>query len=87
MAHHKSAIKRIRTNLKANLRNRHYRSMLRTAIRRVREAGAGEASRGSLAEAYSLIDKLVIKGILHRNTAARRKAHLARTSSGSKPAS
>jgi small subunit ribosomal protein S20 len=31
-----------------------------------------------MSEAYQVIDKAVVKGILHRNTAARRKARLAK---------
>jgi len=78
MAHHKSAIKRIRTNLKSNQRNRQYRSTLRTASRRIKEIGISTAASADLNKAYSLIDKLVGKGILHRNAAARRKSQLAR---------
>ncbi len=77
MAHHKSAIKRIKTNQKSNLRNRHYRSALRTISRRVKESGSADNLQ-YLNQAYSLIDKLVVKGILHRNAAARRKSRLAR---------
>ena len=38
MAHHKSAIKRIKQNAKRNARNRHVSSTLKTYIKRVREA-------------------------------------------------
>ncbi len=78
MAHHKSAIKRIRTSHESYLRNRHYRSMMRTTIRRVHEAGSADSRRESLRTACATLDRLVSKGILNRNTAARRKSNLYR---------
>ncbi len=79
MAHHLSAKKRIRTSKKANLRNRQYRSLLRTVLRHVREDTGVETRKESLNTAISVIDKLVTKGIIHKNTAARRKSGLYRT--------
>ncbi|MFH0764833.1 MAG: 30S ribosomal protein S20 [Calditrichota bacterium] len=76
MAHYKSAIKRIRTSDKARLRNRQYRSLLRLSLRRVREAENPEQQRESLRKACSVLDRLVGKGIIHRNLAARRKSRL-----------
>lgn len=35
-----------------------------------------------ISEAYQVLDKAVVKGILHRNTAARRKARLAKARRG-----
>ena len=78
MAHHKSAIKRIRISHRAYLRNRHYRSMMRTAIRQVQEAENSDIRREHLRLACATLDRLVSKGIIHRNTAARRKSSLHR---------
>ena len=79
MANHKSAEKRIRQNEKRKLINRANRSKLRTQIKKLRTAlGAHDktASGESLAPTVSLIDKMVNKGIIHRNTAARYKSRL-----------
>jgi len=76
MPHHKSAKKRVKTNLKANLRNRKYRSKMRTAIRKVSEASDIETAQSDLKNTNILLDRLVSKGIIHRNTAARRKSRL-----------
>ncbi|MCF7809612.1 30S ribosomal protein S20 [bacterium] len=76
MAHHKSTKKRIKTNLKANLRNRQYRSKMRTAMRKVREATDVDTAHNDLQKTNALFDRLVVKGIIHRNTAARRKSRL-----------
>ncbi len=76
MAHHLSAIKRIRTNKKANLRNRQYRASLRIALRRVREGATVDDKKAQLVLAVSTLDRLASKGIIHRNTAARKKSNL-----------
>lgn len=77
MPHHKSAMKRVRTSKKENARNRIYRTMMRRAIRRVRESDGAESVE--LAKtANAILDRLASKGIIHRNTAARRKSRLAK---------
>lgn len=81
MANIKSQIKRIRTNRKATERNKAYKSELRTAIRRVREAvAAGDASAASSALKYASkkLDKAVSKGVIHKNQAANRKSKIAK---------
>ncbi|MDO4183100.1 MAG: 30S ribosomal protein S20 [Coriobacteriia bacterium] len=77
MANIKSQKKRNLTNEKSRQRNRAYKSELKTAVRRVREAV--EAKDG--AEAYAsalyacrLLDKAASKGIIHKNQANNRKS-------------
>ena len=70
-----SELKRIRQSRKRNLRNRHYKSMMRTAIKNVLVADKNDASN-LLNKAVSTIDHLCIKGIIHRNNAARHKSKL-----------
>lgn len=79
MANHQSAKKRIRQNLKKRLINRSNRSRLRTEIKRLRaflSEGDKQGSQTQLQPTISLIDKMVNKGILHKNTAARYKSRL-----------
>ncbi len=79
MPNHKSAIKRVRQTIKRNTINRANRSRLRTQIKKLRKAiGANEATQSNelLTPTISMIDKMVNKGILHRNTAARHKSRL-----------
>jgi small subunit ribosomal protein S20 len=79
MPNHKSAKKRVRQTVKKNLVNRSNRSSLRTAIKKLREAFGGgnvEASNALLSPTVSTIDKMVNKGIIHKNTAARYKSRL-----------
>lgn len=79
MANHKSAEKRVRQNVKRNAINRASRSKLRTQIKKLRTALGQTDKTGStelLNPTVSLIDKMVNKGIIHRNTAARYKSRL-----------
>jgi len=70
-----SELKRVRQSRKSNMRNRHYKSMMRTAIKNVMEADKKEASN-FLTKAISTIDRVCIKGIIHRNNASRQKSKL-----------
>ena len=77
MANTKSAVKRIRTNENRRVRNRAVRSQLRSAVKEAR-AAQGAEQKTSIAEAIRALDKAVSKGVIHRNTAARKKSALAR---------
>jgi len=77
VANTKSAIKRMRQSERRRLRNRAVRSKVRTAVKLARAAGGAEA-RATVAEAIRILDKAVSKGVVHRNTAARKKSALAR---------
>jgi small subunit ribosomal protein S20 len=80
MAHHKSALKRARQNIKRRERNRHHRSTLRTALKKYRDL-LGAKKQDEAAKEYTgvqkAIDKAVSHGVLHRNAAARYKSRLA----------
>jgi small subunit ribosomal protein S20 len=78
MAHHKSAKKRIRQNEKRRLRNQASRSKINTLSKKVLKAENKEEATELLKEAISFIDKTVSKGMLHKNTAARKKSKLTR---------
>ena len=80
MANTPSAKKRIRQNEKRRLRNRAVRSTVRGSVKSAREALTGKAADSAtvVREAIRTIDRAVTKGIMHRNTAARRKSALAR---------
>jgi len=78
MAHHKSAIKRLRQAEKRRLRNKSYKSKMKTFIKKVRSAQTKEEALERLKQAYSVIDKLAEKGIIKKNTAANKKRKIAR---------
>jgi small subunit ribosomal protein S20 len=77
VANTKSAKKRMRQNERRRLRNRAVRSKVRSAIKDAR-ASQGAEMRTSVSAAIRELDRAVSKGVIHRNTAARKKSALAR---------
>jgi small subunit ribosomal protein S20 len=81
LAHHKSAIKRIKQNAKRNARNRHVTSTLKTYIKRVREAVEAndkERAAAALKAAIPVIDASASKGVIHSSNASRNVSRLTR---------
>lgn len=79
MANIKSSKKRILTTERNAARNVAFKSSVKTAIKKALELGkAGESKdlQTAVAKVYQLCDKAVGKGILHKNTAARKKSRL-----------
>ncbi len=79
MAHHKSAKKRIRRNARRTEINRSRVSRIRTFIKRVESAissGDKEAASAALKAAQPEMHRGVTKGVLHRNTVARKISRL-----------
>jgi small subunit ribosomal protein S20 len=81
VANTKSAVKRIRQNERRRVRNRAVRSQVRSALKDAR-AAQGAEQKTSIAEAIRSLDRAVSKGVIHRNTAARKKSALARRLAG-----
>ncbi len=79
MANIKSQIKRNRQTEKRNLRNRQVRSELHTRTKSaVNAIEEGENAEEAVKAAIKRIDKAAQKGVLKKNTAARRKSRLQR---------
>lgn len=88
MANIKSALKRIQIAERNRLRNKSYKSAVKTLTKKAVvaiEACAAAPSDETKAEAqkcvsatFSKIDKAVKRGVYHRNTGARKKASLAK---------
>ncbi len=77
MANTKSAQKRIRSNERRRLRNQMYRSRVKTMIKKAEQTiFSGTPSEEAIREAISTLDKAAVKGIIHKNNAARRKSRL-----------
>ncbi|WP_103035871.1 30S ribosomal protein S20 [Castellaniella caeni] len=79
MANSAQARKRARQAVAQNKHNTSMRSMLRTAIKRVRqaiEAGDQAAANDVFRKASSVIDRVADKQIIHKNKAARHKSRL-----------
>ena len=77
MANIKSQKKRNRQNETRRLRNKSIKSELKTSIRKVQvAAAAGEPTDELIKSAQKKIDTAAAKGVLHPNTAARKKSRL-----------
>ena len=89
MASHASALKAHRQNVVRRDHNRQLRSKLRNALRAIRaliDSDDFEKAKTELKGTISLIDRMVTKGAIHRNAAARYKSRLqARVSAPAKP--
>lgn len=77
MAHHKSALKRIRQSRKARIYNRQNKKLVKFAIRAVKEAKTYEEAVEKLNKAMSILDKVAARGVIHKNNAANKKSKLA----------
>ncbi len=88
MANIKSAVKRVQVAERNRLRNKSYKSAVRTLMKKYFAAvetyaaspspEAKEEVQRSMASAYSKIDKAVKRGALHANNGARKKSRLAK---------
>ena len=79
MANHKSSIKRIRQTLVRTERNRFYRTRLKNIVKSVVsavEAGNKEEASTALKVANKQIHRFVSKGVLKKETAARKVSRL-----------
>ena len=76
----KSAKKRVKVIATKTLRNQMIKTNIKTCIKSF-EAYVSEADKANAAEAFKLVvkklDQAVAKGIMHKNTAARKKSQLA----------
>lgn len=80
MPNKKSSIKRVLIAEKNRLYNRYWKTRCKTAAKKFEaavEGGDGVIVEKRLNEAQSVLDKAVVKGVIHRNTAARRKSKMA----------
>ncbi len=77
----KQAKKRVRQAEASRILNKHHRSTMRTAIKKVEAAvteGNKEQASDALKGAVSALDSMVSKGIVHKNNAARKKSRLSK---------
>ncbi|MDD5556826.1 MAG: 30S ribosomal protein S20 [bacterium] len=77
----KSGLKHMRADERKRLRNARVKSALRTLSKRYRtllRKGETAAARALLPSLASALDKAAKRGIIHRNTASRRKSRLSK---------
>jgi len=81
VANHKSALKRANQNTIRRLRNRMVKTRVKNAVKTVRLAASeqsGDQLVSDLNQAKSVIDMAAKKGVIHRNTAARKISRLSK---------
>jgi len=76
MANYASSIRRIRRSEKSRVRNQQYRSRMKTAIKGVLASENKEDAMSRLKTTVSLLDKMAIKRIIHKNKASNQKSRL-----------
>ena len=76
MANIKSQKKRILTNAKRAERNKAVKSELKTRVKSAVTSVGSESNTEDVRVAVKRIDMAAAKGIIHKNTAARRKSRL-----------
>jgi len=77
MAHHKSALKRIRQNEKRRAENKYYAKSMRNAVKTLRNTEDKAEAEKLYPNVVSMIDKLAKKNLIHKNKAANLKSQLA----------
>ncbi len=78
MAHHKSALKRIRQDEARKMRNRFYKKTARSAIKRLRDITDKSEAEKFLPKVISMVDKLAKRNTWHKNKASNLKSSLMR---------
>lgn len=76
MAHHKSALKRIRQTTAKRLKNRFYKKTARTAMKNIRSLTDQTDAVKFLPKVISMIDRLAKNNTIHKNKAANLKSSL-----------
>jgi len=87
MANIKSAQKRARQAVERRTHNMSLRTEVRTAIKNMKKAvatGNKDSAAKVLRESQRVIDRIVAKGVLHRNAGDRHKSRLAHALKGMK---
>ena len=80
MPHHKSAEKRLRQTETRTIVNRSRMSRVRTFVKKVEtaiETGDKAAAQSAFREAQPELHRATTKGVMHRNTVARKLSRLA----------
>jgi small subunit ribosomal protein S20 len=78
MPQHKSAIKRARQSETRRVRNVQNRSKMKTVIKKVRSASDRENATAELKNTARILDRMVLKGLIHKNKASNVKSKLSR---------
>ena len=71
-----SELKRVRQSRKANEYNNHYKTMMKTSVKKVLASTKKDDAQALKNDAFKVIDKIASKGIIHKNKAANQKSRI-----------
>jgi small subunit ribosomal protein S20 len=81
MPNKKSAVRRVKSSERNRIYNRFWTTRCKNAVKKVLEA-VDQNKKDSVVklfdDAQSVIDRAVVKGVMHKNTARRRKSMMSR---------
>jgi len=73
-----TVLKRVRQSIKANARNKNYKSAMKTAVKNVLKEENKEKAVEMVNKAFSIVDKAASKGVIHKNKAANQKSKISK---------
>ena len=73
-----TVLKRVRQSRKANVKNKHYKSIVKSVTKKVLNENKKDEAIKIADSAFSAIDKVASKGIIHINKAANQKARISK---------
>ena len=73
-----TVLKRVRQSVKANARNKNYKSAMKTAVKKVLNEENNDKASEMASKAFSVIDKVASKGAVHKNKAANQKSKISK---------
>ena len=79
MPQHKQFEKAIKVNEKARQRNKAKKSRVASVVKKIQSAETKEEALTAFRDAVSVIDSTARKGVMKKNTAARKKSRLSKS--------
>ena len=73
-----TVLKRVRQSRKANAKNKHYKSVVKSVTKKVLKENKKDEAVKIADSAFSAIDKVASKGVIHKNKAANQKARISK---------
>jgi len=73
-----TVLKRVKQSRKANARNKNYKTLVKTAIKKVLTENKKDEALKKADEAFSKIDTVASKGIIHKRKAANQKSRISK---------
>ncbi len=73
-----SVLKRVRQAAKNRNKNRHYKSILSSTVKRAMSVDSKKDAQDELTKAQKTIDKIASKGVIHKKKAANKKSAISK---------